>query len=442
MKRKIIVLSIDAMVHEDVAYMETKPNFQKLMGKRAEVIHNRTIYPTQTYPAHASIISGCYPGKTGISFNQPMKTFKDGYSHWWMRYDDNKAENLFAAAKRAGCTTASIFWPTTCFDPNIDWCIGENFHYFPQYETYAESIQRWGANEEAMEIVHENMFRVPEHIQRGEYAGLHKLKRYLFDDFLMGCACSMIRKHQPDFMMIHYCKLDSLRHVFGTFSKETKDAMDHADMWLGEIIKALEEVGVYDDTDFVIVSDHGQMDFDRYVRTNVLLKNGGFIDLAPDGSVYGYRAFTKSNNFSSCVCLADPTNEKVKQEVYEYLLKLKDEGCYGIGEVLTADELRERYHYYGPFEFVLESDGKTVFRDDFNKDIFFDVKDDPNYTAKHGYMPEKGPQPVFLAAGPDFKAGAVLPLAHVTDIAPTVARVLGQEMPMADGRVLEELLNV
>ena len=67
-----------------------------------------------------------------------------------------------------------------------------------------------------------------------------------------------------------------------------------------------------------------------------------------------------------------------------------------IGEVLTAQELRERYNYYGPFEFVLESDGKTVFRDDWNKDIFFDVKDDPNYTAKHGYMPEKGPQPVWL----------------------------------------------
>ena len=33
MKQKFFVLSMDAMVHEDVAYMETKPNFKKIMEK-------------------------------------------------------------------------------------------------------------------------------------------------------------------------------------------------------------------------------------------------------------------------------------------------------------------------------------------------------------------------------------------------------------------------
>ena len=37
MKEKLFVLSIDAMVHEDVEYMLQKPNFSKIMEKRAEV---------------------------------------------------------------------------------------------------------------------------------------------------------------------------------------------------------------------------------------------------------------------------------------------------------------------------------------------------------------------------------------------------------------------
>ena len=36
--------------------------------------------------------------------------------------------------------------------------------------------------------------------------------------------------------------------------------------------------------------------------------------------------------------------------------------------------------------------------------------------------------------------GAVVDRAHVTDEAPTLAAVLGQTMPQADGRVLHELL--
>ena len=59
----------------------------------------------------------------------------------------------------------------------------------------------------------------------------------------------------------------------------------------------------------------------------------------------------------------------------------------------------------------------------------------------HGHTPERGPQPVFLAHGPAFKEGAVLKNAKLVDIAPTLAAVLGQTMPEADGRCLTELLK-
>jgi predicted AlkP superfamily pyrophosphatase or phosphodiesterase len=46
-----------------------------------------------------------------------------------------------------------------------------------------------------------------------------------------------------------------------------------------------------------------------------------------------------------------------------------------------------------------------------------------------------------MAHGPDFKDGAYLKNAKTVDIAPTLAAVLGQTMPEADGRVLTELLK-
>ena len=58
----------------------------------------------------------------------------------------------------------------------------------------------------------------------------------------------------------------------------------------------------------------------------------------------------------------------------------------------------------------------------------------------HGYEPELGPQPIFLAHGPAFKDGAALENAKLVDIAPTLAAVLGQTLTDAEGHCLTELL--
>ena len=434
MSKKFFVISIDAMVHEDVEYMMTKPNFSKIMAKRAEVERACTVYPSLTYPAHSSILTGCRPGKHGICTNQPLKTFSDDYSHWYLKSSSLQVEDLFAAAKRAGCSTAAVYWPITGCNPNIDYIIDEYFFYFPGKETIEEGFAKLGANELALQAVRESMDRFPTRIRQKP-----PTLPSTFDDFLMGCACSLIRNAKPDVMLVHNCYLDSFRHYYGVFSPETKDAMDQIDLWLGEVLQAMEDAGCYEDVNFVILSDHGQMDFTRTVRMNSLLRAGGFIDVAPDGSVYHWDAYAKASGMSTTIFLSDPNNEALFRKVYDYLLELAKDESLGIGAVHPADELRERYGTYGTFSFMVETDGTTAFSDDYVGD-FIAPGGIPGYRSKHGYEPEKGPHPVFLASGPAFKAGAVIPDAFVIDEAPTIAAALGQEMPQAEGRVLRELL--
>ena len=69
MKKRLLVISADAMVDEDLEYLSALPNFKKYLSGGVKVKRVRSIYPTLTYPAHVSILTGCFPNKTGIVNN-------------------------------------------------------------------------------------------------------------------------------------------------------------------------------------------------------------------------------------------------------------------------------------------------------------------------------------------------------------------------------------
>ena len=106
------------------------------------------------------------------------------------------------------------------------------------------------------------------------------------------------------------------------------------------------------------------------------------------------------------------------------------------------EEAAEEYGLYGPFSFIVETDGYTTYADGWEEPIVnpIDFSDYRLGNATHGYEPETGAQPVFIAKGPAFKAGAYRERGRVIDEAPTYARILGDSMPEAEGCVMEDML--
>lgn len=431
MKKKLFVLSMDAMIREDVAYMEQKPNFQKIMGKRAEVEKVCSVYPASTYPAHSTLMTGCYPNKHGVYSNYPLRTVPDGIAHWPVSSSYVFAEDLFAAAKRAGCTTAAVYWPITACNPNIDHVINEYFFYYPNEGERAEEIfAAQGADAAALQAVRENLHLFPREVDGKAPIADH------FDDFIMGCTCSLIRSVQPDVLLLHNCLLDTMRHKSGVFGPHIAASLDRMDEWLGDVICAMEEAGVYEQTDFVILSDHGQIDVSGSIQINVLLRQGGFIETAPDDTIYNWQAYGQTNGISTTVHLIDPTNRKLHERVYDYLLQLQAEDKYHIEKVYTKEEVAQRYGQGGPYSFMVEAKDGFNFGNNWTGEAVVAGRT----RGAHGHMPERGTHPIFMAHGPSFREGAFLANSKLVDAAPTLAAVLGQTLPEADGRVLRELL--
>lgn len=428
--KKLIVFSADAMVSEDVEYLKTLPKYKKYLAGGCEIKKVESVYPTITYPCHTTMSTGVWPEKHGVTGNHE---FMPGTSPLPWRWDYSRnhwKEDIFTAAHKAGYTTAAVFWPVTGNHPHIDYLIDEYWTQSPE-DTPREAWKRMGSTEEMLEIVER-------HIGNNEIR-LHPPT----ERFIVSCTCDIIRRYKPDIMFLHPANIDSYRHRFGVFNDKIPVGVEETDQWIGEIMKAVEDIGELENTNLVLTSDHGQLDIKRVINPNVILADHGLIRKNEDGSLKDWDAWILSGGLSAYVYLKNPENQEIYKKTYELLKYMAEEGIYGISQVFTTAEAREKYHLSGPFSFVLESDDFTSFGDGINRPLVtnYDTSDYRYGRATHGHLPFKGPQPVFMAKGPDFNEHVEIEKGQLIDQAPTYARLLGVELPNADGSPIEEFIR-
>ena len=430
MAKHVIVISEDAMVYEDTLTLRELPVFSSIWPKTARVRHMRSIYPSVTYPCHTSMMTGCYPDRHGI-VNNELTNLQECSSPWHWFYDQVKTPSIFDVAKAAGLTTAAVFWPVTGNCRSIDYLVNE---YWPQ------------SPEESMRQCFLNSGSTPEVVEKcvDPHLWMQVNRTHPWcDEFITACACSIIREYKPNLLMIHPANIDAYRHQTGLFTSKVTHGLHEIDNWLGWLIRATKDAGIYEDTDFFIVSDHGQINISRVICPNVELARRGLIQVDGSGQVTDYVAMVKSAGASAQVYLKEPDNEQALARTEMVLKEMCQAGIYGISRVYTAQEAAQEERLAGEFSFVLETDGFTSFGNDWTGALCrtHDVTDYRFGRATHGHQPDKGPQPTLIAFGPSIRPGVVLDRGSIVDEPATVARVLGIDMGDIDGKVLEELLK-
>lgn len=437
MKKHMVVVSIDAFVYEDLEYARELPSFKRILDGASVIERVKTIYPSLTHPVHATVLTGAPAGVTGITsnmiFNPEDPTKRP--APWYNRLDEIKCDTLLHAAKRAGLSTAAACWPCTSGGGDvIDYLVPGILNYdldtseLEPIDVYREL----GATENVIGILETAISRFG---ARDEHPAIEELQAY--------CSAEIIRRYKPDLLLTHPSYVDNRRHAGGVYSDEVRLAIRETDRWLGMLISAAEDAGIYDDTDFILLSDHGHINIMRVISPNVYLADAGFIKVGESGELLSYDAYAKSGGASAHVYLKRPDDVKLYKEVYKLLSDMAKEGIYGFSEVLTADEVRAEYGLFGGFSFVLETDGYTSFGEHLVRPAVRGFSyDDYRYgRGTHGHRPEKGPQPVFIAKGPSFKTGVTLAEGSILNHAPTLAEALGVELRSSVGRAVSEILK-
>ena len=418
-KQRLIVMCVDALFTTDLADVCRMEGFREILEDAAIYENIECIYPTLTYPCHATIMTGCWPDRHGISHNEKLSPAENN-REWYWGYGNLKEKTIFDYARERGLTTAALEWPVTAGGP-IDYLLPEIWSYDPEDTQMREAILG-GASEGAREIYEKNR---------------HMLcwkENPRFDAFNVRCAVDMIHKYKPEVIFMHQSNLDHVRHVHGLHAPQVQEALRLHGHWIQEIADALKEEGLFEDTAFVILGDHGHLQVDYNICPNVLLKQEGLLETDEQGTVRSWDAYVQSAGISAQLFVK---HEKDLGTVEDILKRLAEMGF--VREIFTREQVKELYHLDGEFAFVAEAAANYAFGNAACGELIVgtDRSDYKFSVATHGHLPFRGEKPCFIVRAKDVPKG-VYEGGRLVDEGPTMMKLLGlQEMAgEMEGRAL------
>lgn len=422
--RHLIVISLDAFSEDNWEEAKKLPHFSYLIENGAFSDQLKSVFPTHTYVAHTTMVTGVYPDLHGIYHNnqfQPFAPIKEQTWHWHQR--DIKVPTIYDLARRNHLKTAGLLWPVSG-KSSLQYNLPEVAAIKNENQTL--KLMKNGSPLYIMGLA----WRLVK-----SRKGIHQ--PYL-DDYTTLCVVDTIKRKQPHLLLAHLIDLDSVKHTKGTRSKEVKDCLLRMDRRIGEILQGVKDAGLIHNTVFFIVSDHGQFDIHYVVHLNNLLKDQGLI--YEDQGKLRWRAYLQSAGGSAYLHVRDhnPHDEQLALQCLQEAMKDEKYGIESIYNRKELDALRAGRHV----NHVVEAKRGYNFIDSLSESTI------ENYLAKgityanHGYSPEKqGYKCNFIASGCHIKKNFQLGPMEMVDIAPTMARVLGLDFYHCDGRVLEEMMS-
>ncbi|HEV7589319.1 MAG TPA: ectonucleotide pyrophosphatase/phosphodiesterase [Longimicrobium sp.] len=420
----VIVASIDALRPEFYAD-ETwpAPTLQQLAfeGVRADGV--RSVFPSLTYPAHTTLVTGALPARHGIGSNRPFLPERRTEA-WLWEASHIRVPTLWDAVRAAGGTTASVGWPVTV-GAAIDWNVPD---VWPERYAQADFIAPVRAATTPPGLF-EELEREATGRLRGENFGLGRLAR---EDRVGSMAAYLFERHRPTLLLMHLIGTDHMQHERGRNNPMTRRAVGAADRALGQVVETVERLGMRDRVAFVVVGDHGTINRHTQLRPNAWLVEAGMMADRDDRG--DWRAAFHADGGSAFLRLRDGADEAAIAAVRR-VIDARPPGVRRLFRVVERAELD-----------ALGADPEAAFALAAMPGIEFselatppDVQ--PVHGATHGYLPDEPEMRTgFVGAGAGFRHGGVAPLLPIENVAPTVAALLGIPFDAPDGVVFPGLL--
>ena len=412
--RHVVIISIDGLRPEfylDDAW--AAPELRALLNTGSHARAAEGVFPTVTYPNHATIVTGVRPARHGVLSNT-IPTPAGTRGRWYEEVTDLRASPIWEWARAAGLTTAAVSWPVTA-GARVDLLVPERDYYAQK-----EPLERLRAD--SSPGIFERLGVTPK-------AEMFK-DVVLWDAFLTEMVTAMIRQARPNLLLVHLVQTDYFQHRVGREGAEPKAAVSRVDAHVGTIRHTLAEAGLADRSVIIVTGDHGFEDARRGVHPNVLLARAGLRGCPEPGD--GWRATAYIAGGSAAI-LVNPPGDTETAAAAEKALRADAGDAYTIVSRAALDALGALPNA----AFAIAAAPGFAMGSGCRGSLLVSASG-----GQHGYLPSHPRMPTgFIAAGTGVRAGVALERVRLVDIAPTAARLLGLAPPDVEGRVLDEILE-
>ena len=249
----------------------------------------------------------------------------------------------------------------------------------------------------------------------------------------------------PAFSLLWLSEPDGTQHFTAPGAKEALAAIKSSDDKLADVLAALDRQGVRSTTDIFVVSDHGFSTIERSIDLRKILKDAGFSVATELTSEPKAGDVMLAGNGGTVLFYVVQREADVTQRLVEFLQKSDFAGV-----IMTREKLEGTF---GLKETMIDSehapDVAMAFRWNDKKNEFgVPGMIDADWSRKagegtHATLSRFDMHNTLIAAGPDFRRGQTNEIASGNiDLAPTILHVLGIKPPQRmDGRVLAEVME-
>jgi predicted AlkP superfamily pyrophosphatase or phosphodiesterase len=386
-------------------------------GAAAETVE--PVAPASSYPASASLVTGRSPAHHGVTADRVLGDHGSEARRATPR-PPLRAPTLWDAVSTAGRRSVVLGWPGSS-GGHIDLVFPESFVAEPgeDWPTWMASHTSPGILESARQLGAEAPGVAAPGPER--------------DRLLVGLACdALASKAPPALLLVHLSQTEAVLAATGPASVESQQAFAAVDRELARLVACLREADFLDSTAVLVAGDHGALPLHTAVSPNVALRQVGLLVPAiSGGGIQRWSAVVRSNGGSGFVYARNEQDARLARRALEIVGTRTN-----TFRIVPAREMLERGADPEAW-FGLEAlEGFT-----FSEEVSGDLLTPAPARAGWGNL-AGGPAlaPGFVAWGRGVRGGVRIPTMRQTDVAPTVAVLLGFEVGSLEGEPVAAML--
>lgn len=398
---RVLLISVDGLSPQ--FYLDPgiqAPTLKKMVAQGARAFSVFPVFPSLTYPNHATLVTGALPKVHGILANRVFSERSGPTDQWYFEASHFRVKPLWQLAREAGRKVAIVRWPSSV-GAEVDWLIPEIF------DPHAHDLKKdW---ERVSPLATPGLLAEIREAGISDPGSLEQL-----DEFSVGAAIHLLRDKKPDLTLVHLVGLDFVQHRTGRDSEATRKELLKVD---GLVARLLESVDLKETAVFV-VGDHGMKNYRGVIHINQILAQKGWLTVHK-GKIRDWQVVAHAEGGQAAIYAKDPV---VGLKALRYL----DNHTNGRFQVLNRKLLDKHGAYPGAIA-GLEAVEGVIFDEQLNGQI---ASSGNAVRGAHGYLPwDSEVRTGFLAMGAGVQSGREFSVIDITDVAVTIAHHLGLSFP-------------